>query len=284
MISASIVQHILLFFVTTAQGHALHNRHVEDQGLQEQRLDGQHFLGQEPGEVEKTTTQLFMTSSRGTVKATSSIAVTTSAMPTMPNTTTLDELSDWELARQKYLAQTTTEPPPKKIAEASWKSTWLSRAFAQLAFGVIYYLCIVRHYPKLQSRNTETIEALALREKGPLAAACSASGASLFHAFCCSGPRAAHTFDRVGIMNYWLGFITMTALPCCTLCAVETCTGLTTKLGGKPRSLLANCFLSCLCSCCVIVQDADSLDLIMNVETGLFSIQNNLEALNHRAF
>mmetsp|Transcript_48993 Transcript_48993/g.85268 ORF Transcript_48993/g.85268 Transcript_48993/m.85268 type:complete len:144 (-) Transcript_48993:496-927(-) len=114
MISASIVQHILLFFVTTAQGHALHNRHVEDQGLQEQRLDGQHFLGQEPGEVEKTTTQLFMTSSRGTVKATSSIAVTTSAMPTMPNTTTLDELSDWELARQKYLAQTTTEPPPKK--------------------------------------------------------------------------------------------------------------------------------------------------------------------------
>lgn len=201
----------------------------------------------------------------------------------MPDTTTSKELSEYEKAKLRYEnARTTTPAPPKKTS--SMKQTWLNRMLAQLAFGVIYYFLIVRNYPKLQSANTDTIEALALRDKSPMGAAMDASCSSLFHGFCCSAPRAAHTFHSTGIMNYWLGFLCMTALPCCTLCGVEQYSDLTIKLGGKQRGFFGNLFYSCFCSCCVIVQDADSLDLIMNVETQLFSIQNNLERLNHRAF
>merc|ERR550539_1962947 len=94
------------------------------------------------------------------------------------------------------------------------------------------------------------------------------SFANAICAHCCSGPRAVHTFDRVGVMNYWLACFLMVCCPCCTLFAMNACTPLNYRLGGEKQNCCTACLCSFFCSCCLIAQDAQTLDFITGWKTG----------------
>jgi len=257
-----------------------------------QRVDGQRFLGhldeEQPEKNEEqpekrtskpTLTPMWSTSLIGKTSTTRPVLIiTTSPLPTAPpSTTTRATVTEAPLTpRQlKALLPQPTEPPTAKdVAQGAGSSAWISRVIVQLVFGVAYYYLIVRHYPKLMTHQTPNIEVITLQEKSEVAAVCSTSWPNLFHSFCCSGPRAAHTFHSVGIMSYWLGFLLMTCCPCCTLFLANSFTDLNARLGGEARDPFMSFICACFCSCCVIAQDAESLDLMSNLQTGFFRIDN----------
>lgn len=143
-----------------------------------------------------------------------------------------------------------------------------TRILLQLLFGVWYYILVVSKYPKLEGLQP-TPEAVKLQSENAVAAIPDVSFANLCFAFCCSGPLAAHTFESTGVLNYWPGYIAMTFLPCCTLWVVNTYTDLNEKLGGFKKDPFMGLFCACCCSCCVIAQDAEAMDLITGARTHL---------------
>jgi len=159
-------------------------------------------------------------------------------------------------------------------------SSFGGRILAQLLFGVLYYCLIVAQYPELDPRWGKVIGAGApndaarqLQRECEVFALFSVSCSNNFFSLCCSGPRGAQTFHATGIMNYWLGLILMSCFPCCTLCYTNACTDLNEKLGGRPRGCCMSMLCAWLCFCCVIAQDAESLDLVTGCKTGFCGVE-----------
>merc|ERR1719265_1170842 len=143
----------------------------------------------------------------------------------------------------------------------------LSRILWQLLFGLIYYFMIVHRYPKLDNKepNDKVRDFTAMNE---VTATCHTSMANCLLSFCCTGPRAAHTFAKTEVLDYWISVVLMSVFPCCTLFVVNSCTELNTKLGGKPRECCMSAICAFCCTCCVVAQDAGALDMIMETSTG----------------
>jgi len=146
-----------------------------------------------------------------------------------------------------------------------------SRFVAQLIFGLVYYILIVRKYPELKDAQPSS-HAVEMQERNEVMATCHVSGRNCLLSWCCSGPRAAHTFHSVGVLNYWPGLCFMTFLPCCTLCLMNAMSDLNVKLGGQRRNFCMSCLCAWCCSCCVIAQDAEALDLTTGARTGLCGV------------
>merc|ERR1712232_1154729 len=104
-------------------------------------------------------------------------------------------------------------------------------------------------------------------EKNEILAVCDATCPVNFHSFCCSGPRAAHTFNSAGVMGYWPGCILMSLFPCCVLWLTNSFTNLNEKLGGKRDNWFKGCVCAMCCSCCMIAKDAQTLDMITGHKT-----------------
>jgi hypothetical protein len=151
-----------------------------------------------------------------------------------------------------------------------------SRILFQLLFGVLYYFLIVSKYPTLEPEAAKNPKAAELQEKNPVMATFGGDTtlANCFLSFCCSGPRAAHTFHSTGILSYWFGLVLMTCFPCCTLFAVNSFTELNVKLGGEKAGIIQSCVCAFCCNCCVIAQDAESLDLMTGAKTGFVGVEN----------
>lgn len=174
------------------------------------------------------------------------------------------------------------QPSPVEQTGEFGSVNYFIRILIQLLFALIYYYLIVLKYPSIEAYVdlkgpldapvTVPADAKEMQDMNAIEATChpnmSFPNAGL--AFACSGPRAAHTFHSVGLLNYWAGCILMTCCPCCTLFYTNACTTLNMRLGGEKQ----NCFMSCLCafccSCCLIAQDAQTLDLVTGTKTGFF--------------
>lgn len=159
----------------------------------------------------------------------------------------------------------------------------LYRVVVQLAFGVLYYLLIASKYPALPEGTEPTEGAQKFMRKGEIGATLEASSANCCHAFCCSAPRAAQTFNSAGILSYWLGLFSMTVLPCCTLWAVNYGTDLQERLGGKKKDICMTGICACCCSCCVITQEAEALDLMTGAESHLCGVDVPEQAVPEQA-
>jgi len=70
----------------------------------------------------------------------------------------------------------------------------------------------------------------------------------------------------LGILNYWVSLILSIWAPCPLLCAVNSFTELNVKLGGQKQNMCMACLCSMFCSCCLITQDAESLDCMLGVK------------------
>mmetsp|Transcript_127214 Transcript_127214/g.223932 ORF Transcript_127214/g.223932 Transcript_127214/m.223932 type:complete len:235 (+) Transcript_127214:69-773(+) len=148
--------------------------------------------------------------------------------------------------------------------------SFMTRVALQLVFGLVYYMMIVKNYPPLIQSPTPA--AKKLQDKDEISALCDVSVANCLCSLCCSGPRAAHTFYITGISDYWCSLLGMSCCPCLVLCVANSFTDLNEKLGGEQRNVIMSILCSCLCSCCVIAQDAESLDLITGVKTGFCGV------------
>lgn len=158
-----------------------------------------------------------------------------------------------------------------KEEEAASGGSWGVRIVLQLLFGLLYYSIIVSKYPVLKDA-APTPAAVELQKENEVMATLKTSPPNCLLALCCSGPRAAHTFHATGVMNYWLGLILMTFFPCCTLWGTNSCTNLNETLGGEKRNPVMGCACAFFCSCCVIAQDAEALDMISGYQTGFTGV------------
>mmetsp|Transcript_28414 Transcript_28414/g.49612 ORF Transcript_28414/g.49612 Transcript_28414/m.49612 type:complete len:304 (-) Transcript_28414:193-1104(-) len=110
------------------------------------------------------------------------------------------------------------------------------RVFLQLIFGVIYYFLVVQNFPRLDPSRHVPPAAVELQKQNPLGATLRSTPKVCALSFLCPGPRAAHTYESTGVMNYWLGLCCMSCFPCCTLFTLNKFTDLNTRLGGEPMS------------------------------------------------
>jgi hypothetical protein len=170
-------------------------------------------------------------------------------------------------------AEESLEEQAEEEAEAGTGFFWLF----QILFGVVYYFMVVSKYPTVKE-GTGPIDdrAKLLQDKNELMAIGEVSATNCVLSFCCPVARASHTFHSTETLNYWVSCCIMTLFPgwgpCCALFLANSCTPMNRKLGGEERGVLMGLVCSWFCSCCVIAQDAESMDLIVGRKTGLCSV------------
>jgi len=156
-----------------------------------------------------------------------------------------------------------------------------ARMLAQLLYGILYYFCIAANYPKLMG---PTQDSQRLQNVNEACATCQTSSSNCCLSYFCTGPRAAHTFDAAGICGYWPSLLLMTFCPCCTLFFMNSCTDLNERLGGQRKNWLMGILCTFFCSCCVVAQDAESLDLATGASTGCCGVDNSRVQQNGMMF
>lgn len=175
-------------------------------------------------------------------------------------------------------AKTVLTEPQAQQAEGGGE---VGRLLMQLLFGIIYYFVVVSKYPAypegLTSENMPE-EAKELQNENEVMSILKVSCSNNFLSFCCTGPRAAHTFHTTDVLNYWVGLLAMTCFPCCTLMWTNAVTDLNEKLGGEKRNILMSCLCACCCACCVVAQDAEALDIVTGSHTGLVGVTERNKA------
>mmetsp|Transcript_87574 Transcript_87574/g.165049 ORF Transcript_87574/g.165049 Transcript_87574/m.165049 type:complete len:521 (+) Transcript_87574:55-1617(+) len=159
-----------------------------------------------------------------------------------------------------------------------------SRIGLQLLFGVLYFALVVRYYPRVAPGTTAPQEAIDLQKVNPVSASLQSSPKICCMSWFCPAPRAAHTFESTDVMNYWFALLCMSCFPCCTLFLTNTCTDLNVRLGGEQMGLIAGLFYAFCCSCCLIAQDAESLDLVVGAKTGFFGMDAVPQARESHSF
>jgi hypothetical protein len=196
------------------------------------------------------------------------IEATKGVGPSFAQASNMDEKISAIVASAKQVQQ---DPQVQQEERGSF-ATYDLRVVLQLIFGVAYYFLIVKQYPMLESLQPSK-EAIELQKCDAVSATLKTSFPNLVLSWCCTGPRAAHTFHSTGILDYWPSCVMMTCFPCCSLWAVNAFTDLNTKLGGEKQNPLMAALCACFCSCCLVAQDAQSLDLITGMETQLYGVE-----------
>jgi len=171
-------------------------------------------------------------------------------------------------------ATKTHQVPAKSPVGSVGSGSWLDRILLQLLFGGLYYYLVVSKYPMLDSAKPTT-EAIKLQELDELTATFETSIPNCLLSCCCTGPRAAHTFHSAGVLNFWPGCILTTLFPCCMLWWANSFTDLREMLGGAKKNCCLGALSALCCSCCLVAQDAQSLDLITGSETHLCSVETH---------
>merc|ERR1712127_481756 len=81
-------------------------------------------------------------------------------------------------------------------------------------------------------------------------------------------------FTTVSRYPYWNGLVAMFFCPFCTLCWANACTDLNPKLGGEPTNVISSAACTWCCPCCVISQDAESLDAATGAKTDFCGVSH----------
>jgi len=175
--------------------------------------------------------------------------------------------------------QSIEQNPQAQKTERGSGFSFGERVIMQLIFGILYYFIIVKHYPMLADATGDgKIEkAKQLQELDEVSATLEVSFPNCILSWCCTGPRAAHTFHATGILDYWAGCVLMSFCPCLTLWIINSFTELNEKLQGTKKNICMGAICACCCSCCVVAQDAQTLDYLTGMETHFCSIHDVAE-------
>jgi len=138
-------------------------------------------------------------------------------------------------------------------------------------FGALYSRLVLVKYPKrFPLRPSPAV--VMLQGDNVVCAIFKVSCANFWLSFACMGVRAAHTLHITGVLHYWKGLASMIFAPCCTLLYVNSCTDLKEKLAGRKQDCCMAAVGACCFPCCVVAQDAQSLDLMTGATTGICSV------------
>jgi len=148
---------------------------------------------------------------------------------------------------------------------------YLTRFVSLMIAGFFYWCCIVSKYPKLVGPSMTSAR---LQSENELNATCQASFVNCLYSYLCSQARAAHTFDAAGVCNYWPSLLLMSLCPCPTLFFMNSCSNLNERLGGRKKDCCTGLICSFCCSCCVIAQDAESLDMATGARTQCCGVEH----------
>jgi len=179
------------------------------------------------------------------------------------------------------LALRTSKQPPAQEDTQEEETGAATGWLVQVIFAIIYYFTIVSKYPKVTEKQELPPDhpAVKLQEKNEVAAVGDVSPTNCFLSFCCPVARAAHTFHSTETIDYWAACLIMSCCPIWGTCGLlffgNSCMPLNEKLGGSKRNPILNLLCVWLCQCCVIAQDAESLDLVAGVSTGVCSVTQN---------
>lgn len=145
-----------------------------------------------------------------------------------------------------------------------------------IIFAFFYKRNVVDKYPESEKFNERSAE---LQGENEVVACCSSWGTTnCLLAWCCWAPRAAHTFDKVGVLPFWPGMALMACFPCCTLTYTNACTDLNERLGGERRNCIMAMLCAWCCACCVVLQDAASLDAATETQTKCCSVEGDVQS------
>lgn len=142
----------------------------------------------------------------------------------------------------------------------------------QVFFAIAYFFAVVKNYPKLPEGFQVPLEVAAFQSKSAVRVVCDRRWENVLLACCCPAPRAAHTMDSTGVVDFWPGCVLMAIAPCCTLWLVHSLTKLKDKLATTRQGCLTDCLCASFCGCCVVAQDAIALDMITGARTRLCGI------------
>lgn len=159
-----------------------------------------------------------------------------------------------------------------KVVSLTWRS-WCALASIQLAFGILYYITIMRKYPRMPKDFEPTDESTKLQSMDALDGARRTTCSNRFLSVVCCASRAAHTFHQTGVFDFWPSCILMSLFPCCTLFVVSSFTDLDNRLGGERRGIFSSFYGACCCFFCLLAKHAQSLDIIANARTGILDVQ-----------
>ncbi|CAK0868081.1 unnamed protein product [Prorocentrum cordatum] len=171
--------------------------------------------------------------------------------------------------------ESSTELAAEEEAEAGTGFIWI----VQVIFGVVYYFTVVSKYPVVKEGPEAIPEehpAKLLQDQNELSSLTKVSPTNCMLSFCCPAARASHTFHSTETLNYWISCGIMTCFPfwgtCCALFIANSCTPMNRKLGGEERNVVMSLVCTWCCPCCVIAQDAESMDLLVGVKTGVCGV------------
>lgn len=182
--------------------------------------------------------------------------------------------SSFQSARD-FFTRATARNDPKLAGQGTERSGlgWMGRIVLQILFGLIYYAVVVRNYPKMEFDEERRLPqaAVDMQSLDSVSACChpEMSFPNAAMSFLCTGPRQAHTLHTTGTMNYWLACCLMSVFPCCTLFYTNAFTDLNTKLGGEKQNVCTSFMCSFCCSCCLVAQDAQTMDMATGRKTGM---------------
>jgi hypothetical protein len=178
------------------------------------------------------------------------------------------------------LAAKPKEPDMDDIEDEAEEDAAISMAvfLMQLIFASCYYCMVVSKYPRVDGTEdlAEGHPARELQSHNEVMGLPEVSASICLMSFCCPATRMSHNLHSTNTLNFWPSLCIMLCFPlwgvCCTLFIANSCTSMNEKLGGERNNICMGLLCAWLCQCCVIAQDAESLDLVKGVKTGICSV------------
>eukprot|EP00927_Polykrikos_kofoidii_P079720 TRINITY_DN76530_c0_g1_i1.p1 TRINITY_DN76530_c0_g1~~TRINITY_DN76530_c0_g1_i1.p1 ORF type:complete len:316 (+),score=25.43 TRINITY_DN76530_c0_g1_i1:126-1073(+) len=134
-----------------------------------------------------------------------------------------------------------------------------------LGAALLYYFVVVSRYRSLKEKplsGKRFIEIKSLDQINPLFSLCDVRTDNICLSYYCTNVRAAHTFAKTGACGFWQSWCAMYTCAPCTLCYLQNT--VRKALGMREMGLANNICSSLLCSCCVVAQHAEALDIATN--------------------
>lgn len=166
------------------------------------------------------------------------------------------------------------DPEVAQMEQEEEAMSFLISFLVQFIFGAVYWFTVVSQYPMITGDKDIPEKVKILQSKNEVTGLGEVTPSVCLMSFCCPAVRMSHNLHSTDTLNYWASLCVMTCFPglmCCAVFLSNSCTPMNEKLGGERREIILGLLCAWCCQCCVIAQDAESMDMIVGRQTGICS-------------
>eukprot|EP00928_Gymnodinium_smaydae_P023550 TRINITY_DN19394_c1_g3_i1.p1 TRINITY_DN19394_c1_g3~~TRINITY_DN19394_c1_g3_i1.p1 ORF type:complete len:259 (+),score=25.37 TRINITY_DN19394_c1_g3_i1:57-779(+) len=168
-----------------------------------------------------------------------------------------------------------------------WQHSFGPIVLLHVGFGVVFYFAVVKRYRSyyfMGSGSDTAFDGALLSQEMMMQDPCSAAlGAcctkNWWLAMCCTPARQAMTYHVTGILSFFPSLLFSTFCSCCMVWFTSSFTDMNDTLGGNQKNCCEGCVIGFCCSCCVVAQDSEALDLATGSKTGFCSLATNSDCI-----